>query len=88
MKKAQGLPMNVIIIAALALLVLVILTIVFMGRINIFGKETGTCTKNPNARCMAPEDCDPDLDGPSNYMLYSSGGNCDDDAKTCCIKKL
>lgn len=53
MKKAQGLPMNVIIIAALALLVLVILTIVFMGRIGVFTKESGACEGVANAGCFA-----------------------------------
>jgi len=54
MKKAQGLPLNTIIIAALVLIVLVVLTLIFTGRINMFGKgldycegdcvQTATCT--------------------------------------------
>jgi hypothetical protein len=40
MKKAQGISLNVIIIAAIALLVLVILSVIFMGRMGIFGEET------------------------------------------------
>jgi hypothetical protein len=42
-KKAQGLSLNVIIIAALALLVLVILAVIFMGRAGVFRKESGNC---------------------------------------------
>lgn len=48
-KKAQGLTLNTIIIATLALIVLVVLILIFMGKINIFnlGAETcvGTCHK-------------------------------------------
>ena len=39
-KKGQGLSMNVIIIAALALLVLVILSVIFMSRAGIFVLES------------------------------------------------
>lgn len=42
-KKAQGLSMNVIIIAALALLVLTVLAIVLFGRINIFSSGLQAC---------------------------------------------
>ncbi len=42
-KKAQGMSMNVIIIAAIALLVLVILSVVFIGRMTTFTDETGGC---------------------------------------------
>jgi len=40
MKKAQGMPLNVIIIAVLVLVVLVVLVIIFGGRIGSFGKGT------------------------------------------------
>jgi hypothetical protein len=43
-KKAQGLSLNVIIIAALALLVLVILAVIFMGRTGVFRRQSGDCT--------------------------------------------
>ena len=42
--KAQGLSLNVIIIAALALLVLVILAVILMGRTGMFRRESGDCT--------------------------------------------
>jgi len=46
MKKAQGLTLNTIIIAALVLLVLVILALIFTGRIQIFGTESAACANN------------------------------------------
>ena len=56
MRKAQGLPMNVIVIAAIALLVLVVLALIFMGRIGSFGKGVAECA-NQGGACKA--DCDP-----------------------------
>ena len=41
MKKAQGLPINVIIVAAIALIVLVVLVAIFTGRLGLFGKKVG-----------------------------------------------
>ena len=38
-KKAQGISLNVIIIAAIGLVVLVLLVAIFTGRINIFGQN-------------------------------------------------
>lgn len=39
-KRGQGISLNVIIIAALALIVLVVLVAIFTGRIGIFNRET------------------------------------------------
>ncbi|MBW3001723.1 hypothetical protein KY338_01015 [Candidatus Woesearchaeota archaeon] len=50
MKKAQGLPITTIIIAALALVVLVILFAIFTGRISIFGRGITECP----GRCEMP----------------------------------
>ena len=43
MKKAQGLPITTIIVAALALVVLVIIFAIFTGRISIFGRGITEC---------------------------------------------
>jgi len=43
-KKAQGMSLNVVIIAALGLLVLVVLAIIFTGRTGIFVRESDKCT--------------------------------------------
>lgn len=45
-KKAQGISMNVIVIAAIALLVLVVLSVVFMGRMGVFNKGAAECRNN------------------------------------------
>ena len=43
-KKAQGMSLNVIIVAALGLLVLVILAAIFVGRTGLFTKEISRCS--------------------------------------------
>ncbi len=43
MKKAQGLPITTIIIAALALVVFVVMFAIFTGRITIFGRGITEC---------------------------------------------
>ena len=43
MKKAQGLPLNTIVIAALVLLVLVILALILTGKLGNFAAKTGEC---------------------------------------------
>ncbi|MEK6943186.1 MAG: hypothetical protein AABX00_03940 [Nanoarchaeota archaeon] len=55
MKKAQGISINVIIIAAIALAVLVVLFAIFTGRIGGFSKgvsETDTCAQKCSALNM------------------------------------
>jgi hypothetical protein len=42
-KKSQGMSVNVIIIAALALIVLVVLTAIFTGRLKIFSESLQSC---------------------------------------------
>ncbi len=43
MSKKADLSMNIIIVAAIALLVLVVLSVIFIGRMGAFGEETGAC---------------------------------------------
>ena len=45
MKKGQGLPLNVIIIAAIVLIVLVVLWAIFTGRMGVFTKGLKTTTE-------------------------------------------
>ncbi len=52
MRKAQGISINVIVIAAIALAVLVVLFAIFTGKIAIFSKEVQQ-TDNCVARCSA-----------------------------------
>lgn len=51
MKRAQGLPITTIIIAALGLLVLVVIGAIFGGQIGKFGRVSGEC----QGRCVVGE---------------------------------
>jgi hypothetical protein len=51
MRKAQALSMNTIIIAALALLVLAIISLLFIGRMNTTNQDINSCENN-GGRCM------------------------------------
>ena len=42
-RKAQGMPINVIIIAVLALIVLVVIAAIFTGRVRIFSQNLESC---------------------------------------------
>ncbi len=66
MKKAQGLSMNVIIIAAIALLVLVILAVIFIGRMGTTTKNIDKC----QGQCMQSSGGDADADCKGKYGTY------------------
>ncbi len=80
MKKAQGLSMNVIIIAALALIVLVILAVVFMGKMGPWVTETDSCVNN-GGRCV---DLKSECTGPYEEIRTGRNYGCPED-KYCCI---
>lgn len=48
-KKSQGMPLNVVIIAVLALIVLVVITAVFTGRVKIFSETLQSCAAKQGA---------------------------------------
>ena len=76
LRKAQGLTLNTIIIAALALLVLVILALIFTGRIQIFGSESSACQNN-GGQCRAGPSCE------GNEVVYNAV-RCPE-SQICCI---
>jgi len=55
-RKSQGMPINVIIIAALALVVLIVLLAVFTGRIKIFSENLQSCAAK-QGQCEAGLSC-------------------------------
>ena len=83
-KKAQGISINVIIIAAIALLVLVVLSVVFTGRMGIWSQESSSCEPNIG-RCAPPgaecgEEGTPVADYPTEYRA----ANCPGEDQKCC----
>lgn len=81
-KKGQGISMNVIIIAALALLVLVVLSIIFLGRTGSWSKDTVNCVQN-GGTCA--DSCD-STQGFSAYPAWKSSCVDEGTGDMCCIK--
>jgi hypothetical protein len=54
-KKAQGISLNMIIVAVIALIVLIVLIVIFAGRMNVFGRGTSETTSQYSSnRCEVP----------------------------------
>ncbi len=88
-KKAQGISVNVIIIAAIALLLLVILSVIFIGNLGQFGAGVAEC-ENKGGKCADPGvdcgDADTDVETyPTQYSAWSCTTE-DDEARKCCIQ--
>jgi len=89
-KKAQGMSLNVIIIAILALLVLVVLAVIFLGRINVFGKGVSDCDRQPDHVCTSDLSCRTTSAGDSMAgYVRDTTYNCadiDNQKMFCCFK--
>jgi len=82
-KKAQGISLNTIIIAAIALLVLVILSVIFMGRMGIFTRNSNDCLKQ-NGVC-SDRVCDDGYMVHPSAVCYGSDGK-PDEYMVCCVE--
>lgn len=80
MKKAQGISINVIVVAAIALLVLVVLSVVFLGRFGIFTQQSADC-ENKGGRCVVG-DCPT---GTNSYSAWACPETTSGASQTCCI---
>lgn len=85
MRKAQGLSLNVIIIAVLALIVLVILIVIFSGKMGSFREGVSTCGGTKCVKLIT--DC-----GPQENPIFLSGCDANGDgepdaegANYCCM---
>ena len=86
MKKAQGISMNVIIIAAIALLVLVVLSVIFLGRSADWGIQTADC-ENKGGKCAAAGvSCGEAGSTVEEYGTPYAGWKCSGEDASCCIK--
>ena len=79
MKKAQGLSLNVIIIAVIALVILVVLILSFTGKWKIFGKTTTACASKGSG-AFYKDKC------PDGHLI-DRNTDCASDSlnKLCCI---
>ncbi len=81
MKKAQGLPINTIILAVLALIVLVIIVVMVGSRLKIFGNQTAEASKGEICDNVCPlSECTE----PKIGTFVDSQGNSLGISKVCC----
>lgn len=99
-KKAQGISLNVIIIAALALIVLLVVVLIFTGRIQIFGStlascdsKGGVCEKTVAGGCFEVKDGVYKLKTPvlagckcEDGRAMVKGTDCEKQQLVCCIQ--
>ena len=98
MKKAQGISITTIIVAAIALIVLVVLIAIFTGRMGIFGRDLTTAQGGDlcigdSMQITTGSDCS--SLGTDWEVTYSNFKECKDGApdgclstgEYCCIKK-
>jgi len=79
-RKGQGISINVIIIAAIALLVLVVLSVIFIGRSGIFSRASADCIQN-GGQCVVGE-CP---GGMISYTVNTCERTPAGAAQTCCL---
>lgn len=83
-KKAQGLSLNMIIVAAIALLVLVVIYAIFTGRLGLFSSTLDNCETVAGGDCSQGSSCLPGYRQDRTKVCY-------DDAKqtlqgiACCV---
>ena len=85
-KKGQGMSMNVIIIAALALIVLVVLGVIFMGKTASFRKQTDTCSANAGTCIDKIPGCNTEsYEKEILGVCFGAHGKADTN-KVCCVR--
>jgi len=84
-KKAQGISINTIIVAAIALLVLVILSVIFMIRMGVWSVASNDCGKFQGS-------CDYGRSCPSGMIQHPTAacydGNEIDRSNVCCVRDI
>ena len=89
-KKAQGLSINVIIIAAIALIILVVLIAIFTGRLGSFSagvSQTVTCENSCKAFGMDDGDAGKSSCEQDRANRFVPGDYADVDLGCCCVPK-
>jgi len=80
-KKSVELTFNTIVIIALALLVLVVLSIIFMNRAGVFNKSINPTCEERGGTCIGNnENCPPD-----KMTIYAKCGN---KIQKCCVSQV
>lgn len=85
-KRGQGLSLNVIILAALGLIILVVLVMIVTGRLHIFGEKVDivteqNCREKGGNPTLTRDEC---LDLPGMKISYGAYSDVEPD-KVCCM---
>jgi len=83
MKKKADISVNIIVIAAIGLLVLVVLSVIFISQLGQFGQKVGECENKGGTCVLAAEACPPAF--PTAYSDWTCE-TVNDEARKCCIK--
>lgn len=88
MKKAQSISINTIVVAAIALVVMVLVVMIFTGNITKFRKSADACESN-SGRCINSDDvkdkCGQYFNSVrTDYNCYKLNGDVDE-TKICCL---
>ena len=82
-KKGQGISINVIIVAAIALLVLVVLSVIFIGRVDIFSRRSNECGSfGSNTLCADSCGEGDAVDFATPHPTFT----CSTEGQRCCLK--
>ena len=57
LKKSQGMPINVVILAVIGLIILIVLVAIFTGRAGIFSKNVGGSCADQGGICSTNGEC-------------------------------
>lgn len=82
-KKAQGISMTVIIVAAIALLVLVVLSIIFLGKMGGVSSDLSDCEQKGGV-CKQIGWCNSDANADMDFSRVTSDV-CDREGQECCL---
>lgn len=80
MAKGQGISINMIIVAAVALIVLVVLSVIFLGRFGIFSSKTVDC-ETQGGSCVVGA-CPA---GQKDYVVWVCPKTAAGASQACCI---
>ena len=84
--KAQGLSLNVIVIAGIVLIVLLVLWAIFTGQMSGFSSELGNCRNPCVDECTSPTGVIVKGTCPSNEQLSENTLEWSPGGKVCCVK--
>lgn len=82
MKKAQGMSLNVIVVAAIVVLILIVLSVIFIRGTGSFVESVASCERK-GGQCAV--ECGSIVYGTEEYTIRDFDARCSD-GQVCCLK--